>query len=184
MANVAVRENLERLIQSTGDGYAAVSRLLGRNPAYIQQFIKRGVPRRLGEQERRLLAAHFGVPEAVLGGPAQLPARLAPEPAHHVLIDVPFLPGSARPAAAAHLRVDGILLARLSAGRAASLAAMAVDGDSMAPTLLAGDHLLIDLSDSSPARDGLYALESDSTPLVKRLSVNPATPSELGSLGV
>jgi hypothetical protein len=175
MPDVAVREQLDALIRQSGQGYADISRLIGRNAAYVQQFIKRGVPRRLGEQERRLLAAHFGVPEAVLGGPAQPPARLAPEPAHHVLIEVPFLPGSARPAAAAHLRVDGILLARLSAGRAASLAAMAVEGDSMTPTLLAGDHLLIDLSDSSPARDGLYALESDSTPLVKRLSVNPAT---------
>jgi phage repressor protein C with HTH and peptisase S24 domain len=52
---------------------------------------------------------------------------------------------------------------------------MVVEGDSMAPTLLAGDHLLVDLSDNSPPRDGLYAIHSESAPLVKRLSVNPAT---------
>ncbi|MFA9200485.1 MAG: DUF72 domain-containing protein, partial [Cypionkella sp.] len=34
-----------------------------RNPTYIQQFIKRGVPRRLSEEDRRRLAAHFGVGE-------------------------------------------------------------------------------------------------------------------------
>jgi SOS-response transcriptional repressor LexA len=175
VSDVAVREQLDALIRQSGQGYADVSRLIGRNAAYVQQFIKRGVPRRLGEQERRLLAAHFGVAEALLGGPPQPAGRIAPEPAHHVLIEVPFLSAQARPLSAAPLRIDGTLLARLSAGRAASLAAMVVEGDSMAPTLLAGDHLLVDLSDNTPARDGLYAIESDSTPVVKRLSVNPAT---------
>lgn len=175
MPDLAVREQLDALIRQSGQGYADVSRLIGRNAAYVQQFIKRGVPRRLGEQERRLLAAHFGVSEALLGGPPQMPGRLSPEPAHHVLIEVPFLANSGGPAAAHHLRIDGSLIQRLSTGRAASLAAMVVEGDSMAPTLLAGDHLLVDLSDSGPPRDGLYAIESDSAPLVKRLSVNPAT---------
>lgn len=175
MPDLAVREQLDSLIRQSGQGYADVSRLIGRNAAYVQQFIKRGVPKRLGEQERRLLAAHFGVSETLLGGPPPQPGRLSPEPAHHVLIEVPFLGTGSSAPAAAHLRIDGSLIQRLSAGRAASLAAMVVEGDSMAPTLLAGDHLLVDLSDSSPPRDGLYAIESDSAPLVKRLSVNPAT---------
>jgi SOS-response transcriptional repressor LexA len=175
MPDLAVREQLDALIRQSGQGYAEVSRVIGRNAAYVQQFIKRGVPRRLGEQERRLLAAHFGVSEALLGGPSQSASRLSPDPAHHVLIEVPFLSTSAGMPSTAHLRIDGALIQRLSVGRAASLAAMVVEGDSMAPTLLTGDHLLIDLSDSGPLRDGLYAIESDSAPLVKRLSVNPAT---------
>jgi SOS-response transcriptional repressor LexA len=175
MPEAAVRAQLETLIRQSGQGYAEVSRLIGRNAAYVQQYIKRGVPRRLGEQERRLLAAHFGVPEALLGGPDQAGSRIAPEPAQHRLLEVPFLKGAALPPGAAHLRIDGSLLARLSAQRAASLAALVVDGDSMSPTLLAGDHLLVDLSDNSPPRDGLYVIENEATPLVKRLSVNPAT---------
>lgn len=175
MADTAVREQLDALIRKSGQGYADVSRLIGRNAAYVQQFIKRGVPKRLGEQERRLLAAHFGVSEAVLGGPPQSSARLATESARHVLIEVPFLQSRSCHRPAPRLRIDGSLVSRLAAGRAASLAAMVVEGDSMAPTLLAGDHLLVDLSDSLPPRDGLYAIESDSAPLVKRLSVNPAT---------
>lgn len=175
MPDLAVREQLDALIRQSGQGYAEVSRVIGRNAAYVQQFIKRGVPRRLGEQERRLLAAHFGVSEALLGGPPQPASRLSPDAAHHVLIEVPFLATSAGMPPAAHLRMDGTLIQQLSVGRAASLAAMVVEGDSMAPTLLAGDHLLVDLSDSGPLRDGLYAIESDSAPLVKRLSVNPST---------
>ena len=62
---------LERLCAERGEDFAGLSRMIGRNPAYIQQFVRRGVPRRLGEQERRKLARYFGVSEALLGGPAE-----------------------------------------------------------------------------------------------------------------
>ena len=65
-----VREELDRLILKGGYGYASISRLLGRNPAYVQQFIKRGSPRKLDDQDRKTLACFFGVDEQVLGGPA------------------------------------------------------------------------------------------------------------------
>src|SRR5207237_10851051 len=61
---------LERLCAERGDDFAGLSRMLGRNPAYIQQFVRRGVPRRLGEEERRKLARYFGISETLLGGPA------------------------------------------------------------------------------------------------------------------
>ena len=51
------RQMLEQLCQERGQDYASLSRLIGRNSAYIHQFIKRGTPRRLPEQERRLLPA-------------------------------------------------------------------------------------------------------------------------------
>ena len=43
------------------------------NAAYVQQFIKRGVPRRLAEDDRRILARYFEVSEAILGGPQPEP---------------------------------------------------------------------------------------------------------------
>src|SRR5215210_5568486 len=63
------RAQLERLIRERGEDYAGLSRLIGRNPAYVQQYIKRGTPKRLAEEDRRLLARYFGVEEALLGGP-------------------------------------------------------------------------------------------------------------------
>ena len=75
MPDQAIREQLDDLIRKSGQGYAEISRLLGRNPAYIQQYIRRGVPRRLGEMERRILAQHFSVPESLLGAP---PDTVAP----------------------------------------------------------------------------------------------------------
>ena len=69
MAEQAVRDRLDDLIRRSGEDYASLSRRLGRNPAYIQQYIKRGVPRRLNEVDRRTLARYFNVPESFLGAP-------------------------------------------------------------------------------------------------------------------
>src|SRR5260221_11217299 len=63
------REILQRLCAERGEDFAGLSRMLGRNAAYIQQFVRRGIPRRLGEDQRRKLARYFGVPETLLGGP-------------------------------------------------------------------------------------------------------------------
>ncbi|HEY7006973.1 MAG TPA: peptidase S24, partial [Sphingomicrobium sp.] len=66
-----VRLVLERLCVERGEDFAGLSRMLGRNPAYIQQFVRRGVPKRLKEEERRKLARYFAVSEALLGGPPE-----------------------------------------------------------------------------------------------------------------
>ena len=50
------RKALDDLIQQRGCNYSSISRLLGRNAAYIQQYIRRGSPRQLDEQDRSVLA--------------------------------------------------------------------------------------------------------------------------------
>src|ERR1700755_2285162 len=60
---------LERLCAERGEDFAGLSRMLGRNPAYIQQFVRRGVPKWLKEEERRKLARYFSISESLLGGP-------------------------------------------------------------------------------------------------------------------
>jgi hypothetical protein len=60
---------LERLCAERGEDFAGLSRMLGRNAAYIQQYVRRGVPRRLREEERRKLARYFGISETLLGAP-------------------------------------------------------------------------------------------------------------------
>ena len=75
MVNEDPRTELARLIAENGDDYAGLSKLLGRNAAYVQQFIKRGTPKRLPEIERGILARYFGVDEKVLGGIALSAAK-------------------------------------------------------------------------------------------------------------
>ncbi len=171
MADDSVRAALEQLIRTSGEGYAAVSRLLGRNPAYIQQFIKRGVPRRLSEIDRRLIAGHFGVSEDLLGAPPVLPAEPVRAAADALVISYLGPRGPQEPP----LLLDPALLRPLPPSRLGALAAHRIEGDGMAPTLTDGDMVLIDLDERSAPRDGLHLIDSDGALLVKRLSIHPVT---------
>ncbi len=168
-----IRQTLERLIRASGDGYAALSRLIGRNPAYIQQYVKRGVPRRLSEQDRRRLAQHFGVSETLLGALPAPPPRISPDSARHNAVEIPRIRVARNDADSVLL--DRALLQALPNVHDNWLTAYQVEGDAMAPTLREGDLVLVDTADSRALRDGIYVLEIDSNLMVKRLSVNPAT---------
>ncbi len=168
------RAILGRLIDERGEDCSSLSRLIGRNPAYIQQFIKRGSPRRLAEADRQRLARYFGVPEAWLG--AQ-PAMRQTAP---VLVTVPVLDtaASAGPGAIGEDRLSTAgmgfseqWLRRLRPGGGHDgLSVIAVRGDSMLPTLADGDEILVDGRDAGDAlRDGVYVLRVDGVVLVKRL---------------
>ena len=60
------RARLLELSQARGVSLAALSELVGRNPTYLQQFIRKGSPRKLEEQDRATLARFFGVDEQIL----------------------------------------------------------------------------------------------------------------------
>src|SRR6187200_907167 len=62
---------LERLCAERGENFASLSRLIGRNDAYVQQYLRKGTPRSLRERERRTLARYFQIPESMLGGPPE-----------------------------------------------------------------------------------------------------------------
>lgn len=171
------RQVLERLCAERGDDFAGLSRVLGRNAAYIQQFVRRGVPKRLGEEERRKLARYFGISETLLGGPADedgLPGRLLSIKRHPVMV-------SAGPGAIVteelgkpYFAFDERWLKALTPSSPANLSIVRVEGDSMAPTLNAGDDILVDLGDTGDRlRDGIYVLRFDDALVVKRIALNP-----------
>lgn len=170
-----VREELDRLIRQRNVGYSAVSRLLGRNAAYIQQFIKRGSPRKLDAEDRRKLARFFGVDEQLLGGP---PAPILDGLVEIAVLDVDASAGFGAIAEdeAAHTRFgfDERWLARLTRAKSASLSIIHVLGDSMEPTLSDGDEVLVDASDhGARLRDGIYVLRADDALVVKRVTLKP-----------
>lgn len=71
-----VRKLIEERIKALDLDYASVSRRLGKNVAYIQQFLKKGSPHELRERERHLLAEILKVSEEELRGPSSpLPKR-------------------------------------------------------------------------------------------------------------
>ena len=171
------RAALERLIEERGEDYAGLSRLIGRNPAYIQQFIKRGSPRRLAERDRRLLARYFAVEESRLGGPAEGAQGGGLVPVRRLAVDASAgagaFDGEERPRA--HIAFDPVWLRRLARGTPEQLSIIRVAGDSMAPTLNDGDEILVDRGDAGERlRDGIYVLRIDDALVVKRVALNPA----------
>lgn len=169
------RAALQRLILENGDDYAGLSKLVGRNAAYIQQFIKRGSPKKLPEIERGILARYYGVEETLLGGPAK-------ESVNTSIHLIPKLAVGASAGAGAMndretlagqigfdekwLRKQGLDPARLSLIR--------VEGESMSPTLNDGDDIMVDNRAATAAlRDGVHVIRLDDMLMVKRIAVGP-----------
>lgn len=174
------RLRLIELAAERGVSLASLSRLIGKNASYLQQFLRKGSPRKLEENDRGLLARFFGVAETELGasaekygdGPARTPGGW---------IDIPRLrlQASAGPGAQVDhedaigsfrfsqqwLRDQGLQPARLSA--------IAVRGDSMEPTLRDGDEILVEEGARAP-RDGIHVVRFEGTLLVKRVDTSRA----------
>lgn len=173
---------LGEIIARHGITYADVSRLIGRNHAYIQQFIKRGSPRRLDEQDRRVIARHFGVAEHLLSGfPTSQSGRGSiSSPTKSVLLPKLSLgtsagsgtqDGDARLAGAVAIDTRWLMGIGVQPPHAS---VMRVDGGAMAPTLRHGDDIIVDHSDDmSRLRDGIYVLRLDDVLMVKRVAIGP-----------
>ena len=175
------RAVLERLCEQRREGYTNLSRVIGRNSTYIQQFIKRGSPKKLSEDDRRKLATYFGVDERELGGPSM--ALMTDDGNALVLIPRFDIGASAGPGSfgrdeivTAHIGFERKWLKQFSASGAENLSIIRVEGDSMYPTLADGDDIMVDRSDvRSRLHEGIYVLRRDDTLVVKRLAVHPAT---------
>ena len=168
MSETDPRAALVHCAAASGASLSALSRMIGRNVAYLQQYVVRGTPQRLPERERRLLADYFGVAETLLGAPAALPSA-------QVL--VPRLPiaASAGPGSLVDDEIplgadamDRRLLRRLGVAPA-DAAMLRVRGASMEPGLYDGDWVLIDTG-TAPLRAGVHVVRIDDAVMVKRVT--------------
>ncbi|WP_114521975.1 S24 family peptidase [Altererythrobacter sp. ZODW24] len=170
------RERLLVLSQERGVSLSGLSDLIGRNASYLQQFIRKGSPRKLEEQDRRTLAQFFGVEEGELGAPDDVGEGGAARTRRAGYAAIPRLPlgASAGPGASSDneqpydtlgfsqrwLREQGLDPAMLSA--------IEVKGDSMEPLLRDGDEILVDTTPRA-LRDGIHVVRLGDTLLVKRV---------------
>ncbi len=170
------RARLLGLAAAQGASLAGLSALIGRNPAYLQQYVRKRSPRKLEEADRRKLARFFGVAEDELGGAEDISSALA---RRADWVDVPRLAlgASAGPgalaldeAACGALRFSAAWL-RGQGFDPAMLGAIAVTGDSMEPTLRDGDEILVDRTQRR-WRDGVHVLRNGDALLVKRLDLS------------
>lgn len=183
----AARRRLDELIkESPDDDYTSVSALIGKNHAYMQQYVGRGNPKRLKEQDRRKLAWHFGVPDWELGGPE---ADFETAPAGHFsesrgggVVLIPSYDVKASAGAGTNVEYDSVdqflpfrasWLRDVSSCSPSDLTVICVRGDSMYPTLSDGDNILVDLTATETRREGIYVLRNGGDLHVKRVSLTP-----------
>lgn len=176
------RMRLAQLASERGASLSSLSELIGRNSAYLQQFIKRGTPRKLEEGDRRTLAQFFGVDEAELGGPSQSQIKDNSYIAGSKLRESDYVEvarldigASAGPGAiaASEQPFDAFRFSRRwlsEQGLSGSqLAAITVVGDSMEPLLNDGDEILIDQR-AQAFRDGVHVVRLGEALMVKRVA--------------
>ena len=168
------RERLTELAASRNASLAALSRMIGRNSSYLQQFVTKGSPRKLEEEDRRKLADFFAVAESELGAPED-----RGEPRGE-FVDIPRLPleASAGPGATAAQEIpfDSFRFSRRwlreQGLEANQLSAIRVMGDSMDPLLRDGDEILVDRTPRA-FREGVHVVRLGDALHVKLLQAVP-----------
>ncbi|MBD2841326.1 S24 family peptidase [Erythrobacter rubeus] len=180
MAELEMSPERRRLLELSRERDVSLSKLsemLGRNAAYLQQFIKRGTPRKLEESDRRKLAQFFGVSESELGAPkensySEAGAGKLPDYASVPRLDIGASAGpGALPVTETEfdvLRFSRRWLAEQGL-EGAQLSLIRVEGDSMEPVLNDKDEILVDRT-PRPFRDGIHVVRLGDALMVKRVA--------------
>lgn len=169
---------LLQLAEEKGVSLSKLSALIGRNSSYLQQFIRKGSPKKLEEGDRRLLAEFLGVGEGELGGVEEKSyTHAASSLRDEDFVAIPRL--SVAVAAGAgqfaggespfdNFGFSGRWL-RNNGFDPKMLSSVTVEGDSMEPLLRHGDEILVDRS-PVPLRDGVHVVRMGDALMVKRLA--------------
>ena len=173
------RQRLLELSEEKHASLSSLSELIGRNPSYLQQFIRKGSPRKLEEQDRRKLAQFFGVDEGELGAPEDISYVKTPNRSNKRgdWVDVPRLDVGASAGPGTLPQAEGAFDAFRFSRRwlseqgldGAQLSAITVEGDSMEPLLRDGDEILVDRA-PRPFRDGVHVVRLGDSLMVKRIA--------------
>ena len=194
----APRRRLRDALATAGLSLKEASRAIGRNDAYLQQFLYRELPRRLPEEARHRLATILDIDQQQLAD-RHLSAAMSDRPPAQ--ISVPFFDvraaagGGAMPpdlSSSANsdsqdnagnpevlspigLGFPSSLLRRITSAPAASLQLISVSGDSMDPTLADGDLVMIDIARKQPSPPGIFILDDGVGLVAKRVDAVPNT---------
>ncbi|MXO69092.1 transcriptional regulator [Altererythrobacter marinus] len=169
------RQRLLELAREGGASLAGLSHLIGRNPTYLQQFVRKGSPRKLEERDRRTLAEFFGVPESDLGAPEDKSYPQVSAPVRGDWIEVPRLSLDASAGSGAlgarEIPFDAFRFSRRwlreMGLEGADLTAIRVEGDSMEPLLRSGDEIFVDRH--KRGGEGIHVVRIGDALHVKRL---------------
>ena len=188
-----VRERLRHQLWQQNVSLAEASLAIGRNKAYLQQYLARGMPRVLSFQDSETLGQLLGCDPATLRHdtlPAPKPWKAKKRPPGGALATVPEMEVEA--AAGPGAWNDGFVLEkarwRLPEGMVRHegdadpecLRILKVRGKSMEPELREGDRLVIDTARRVPAIGELFVLWDGDGLVVKRVEPVRRQPDDPG----
>lgn len=180
-----IRKLIEKRREERNIDYAELSSALGRNHAYMQQFIKRGIPRELRERDLRIIAEKLDLMEELVGETANHPAAMQEDMIDEIDVTSGLGGGGLtirentvqngivfdREVVRDVWRVPDSILNRFGA-RPQHIKAFPSRGDSMTPTINDGDVVFADTRHRVPSPPGVYVLADEfGGVVVKRLEV-------------
>ena len=173
------RARLREVIKEKGHTLSSLARLIGRNPAYLHQYIGRGSPRHLDEPDLLKIAEFLGVDHDVIATREVVrPAPSASRGERDGFVPVPRLPleASAGPGtfSAEEISYDTFQFSkrwlREMGLEGADLSAIRVEGDSMEPLLRSGDEIFVDRN--KRAGEGIHVVRIGDALHVKQVTAS------------
>lgn len=196
-----IRKLVEKKIKEKGLKLEKVSLILGRGKPYMHRFVRYGIPDALTEKDRKVLSQLLEIPEqelvsynlssgfspsaAILSTVNFFSAEKEPHKQDSDNGDVVSIMISDAVACCGngveclkeniigHYQIPLKKFHALTTADPDKVFIIDIIGDSMEPTLYAGDLVIVDTSKNYPASDGLYVLRSGTELLVKRIQINP-----------
>ncbi len=179
------RGRLQAMARDRRSSLAELSRLIGRNPAYLQQYVTRGSPRHLDEPDLRKIAEFLGISTRVIETRRFDDSRMNSRSQRRAAfdddwVDIPRLPldASAGPGAvgAQEISYDQFRFTRRwlreMGLEGADLSAIRVEGDSMEPLLRSGDEIFVDRNKRSG--EGVFVVRIGDALHVKQVRASAA----------
>lgn len=156
-----------------------LSLALGKNHAYVQQFLTRGIPARLKEQDRRKLSELLDIPENELGGPKPTSSTTRPTPQFKTVTEYDIRASAGDGALTSEENVrsqwpfDPSYISDFLGLSTNDLAIIEVRGDSMEPTLSSGDRVMVHLADKQISQPGIFIIYDGGGTVIKRVEKIP-----------
>ncbi len=182
-----IKRRVGELVAERGLSYNSISIKLGKNPSYLQKFVKEKSPKRLDEGFRHRLAILLNVDEQELTDETILPAHMTgvamvaekigslfkKDEVIIEMIDATACCGGGidnlpeKVCGQWHLPIAEFKAITNIAPECVKM--LRVQGDSMIPTINDGDWVLVDISNNFVSSDGLYIIRMSTGLAVKRL---------------
>ncbi len=179
-----IRKKIQKLLTEKNIDLAAASRAIGKNQAYIQQYIVKGSPVILKDTDRKIIANMLEVDEKELMDSKTLKDMMKIHNLEKNVIKTEYITIDIVDATACcgvgienfQENVIGQWNMPLLEYRTISTTSapdnvkmIRVKGDSMVPTIKDGDWALVDTSFRAPDSDGIYLLKISTGLAIKRL---------------